>query len=129
MRIKMLNAVVLGALLTIGSAAVNTVAAQTSGTTGTQRSAAHVERRKEMREKLKAMTPEQRKVARKKAKHRLAHHRKHMTAAQKTFAAARRSEVKSERSAVKAGTMTKEAAAQQRAAWRAAHPRPTKSGS
>ncbi|MEP6780449.1 MAG: hypothetical protein ABJC26_11215 [Gemmatimonadaceae bacterium] len=129
MRIKMLSAVVLGALLTVGSAVVNTASAQTSTTTGTARRAAAVERRTEMRAKLQAMTPEQRKEALKKAKHRAAKHRKNMTADQKAFAKARHAEVKSEAAAVKAGTITKETAASQLKAWRAANPRPTKSGS
>ena len=129
MRIKMLNAVVLGALLTIGSAAVNSASAQTSTTTGTARRAAAVERRKELREKLQAMTPEQRKAALAKAKHRARKHHKNMTDAQKAFAASRRAEVKSEAAAVKAGTITRETAAAQLKAWRAANPRPAKSGS
>ena len=126
MRIKMLSAVVVGALLTIGSAAVNTVQAQTSTASGTARRAAAVERRKEFREKLQAMTPEQRQAALDKAKQRAAKHRHNMTPAQKAYAAARHEEVKSERAAVKAGTLTRETAAAQLQAWRAAHPRPAK---
>ncbi|MEP6762747.1 MAG: hypothetical protein ABJB66_00485 [Gemmatimonadaceae bacterium] len=129
MRIKMLNAVVLGALLTIGSAAVNTASAQTSTAAGTARRAASFEKRKELREKLQAMTPEQRKVALQKAKNRAKKHRANMTDAQKAYATSRHTEMKTEAAAVKAGTITRETAAAQLKAWRAANPPPAKSGS
>ncbi len=126
MRIKMLSAALLGALLTVGSAAVNTAQAQTGTTAGTARRAAAVERRKEMREKLQAMTPEQRKDAMAKAKNRAAKHHKNLSPAQKAWDSAHRAEMKSEHDAVKAGTLTRETAAAQLKAWRASNPRPAK---
>ena len=127
MRIKLLSAVVFGAILTVGSAAMNIARAQTVTTAGAEHRAAAAEHRKEMHERLQAMTPHQRKHALARAKHHRANHRRNLSPAQHAWETARRAEAKAERAAVKAGTLTRDAAAAQLRAWRAAHPRPAKS--
>ncbi len=79
----------------------------------------------ERREKLKNMTPEERKAALEKAKANRKEHAGKLSDAQKAWAKSEAAEVKSIRDGVKAGTLTKETAAAQLKAWRAANPRPT----
>ena len=95
-----------------------------SAATAQGASGAAQERRTERREKLKHMTPDERKAALEKAKDHRENRREHATDAQKAWAKLYGVEVKATREGVKAGTLTRESAAHQLQAWRAAHPRP-----
>lgn len=106
-------------LSAVGATHVNAQAA-TSGRPG----AGAAERRSEMRDKLKGMSPEERKAAIDRAKDRRENRRDNLTDAQKEWLKAQNAELKSTRDAVKAGTLTRESAAQQLKAWREANPRP-----
>ena len=83
---------------------------------------------KERRDKLKDMTPEQRKAAIEKAKENRKDHAASLTDAQKAWMKAEAAEMKSVREGVKAGTLTKATAAAQLKAWRTANPRPKGAG-
>jgi len=86
------------------------------------------ERRTEMRERLKAMSPEERKAAMDKAKERRETQREtqreQLSPAQRAWAQARATESRRVREGVAAGTLTREAAAEQLRAWHKANPRP-----
>ncbi len=105
---------------------VSTASAQV--TASARGPAAAQERRADMREKLKAMTPEERKVAIAAAKEKREAHNANLTDAQKAWQKSLNGEQKTTHAAVKAGTLTKETAAQQLKAWRAANPRPSGAG-
>jgi len=92
--------------------------------TGARGPAAAQERRADMREKLKAMTPEERKVAIAAAKEKREARNANLTDAQKAWQNSLSGELKTTHDGVKAGTLTKETAAQQLKAWREANPRP-----
>jgi hypothetical protein len=85
------------------------------------------EHRTELRDRLKSMTPEERKAALEKAKDRREDAKKNATDEQKAWHAALQTQLKSTREAVKAGTLTRQTAASQLKAWREANPRPKKS--
>jgi peptidoglycan hydrolase CwlO-like protein len=78
---------------------------------------------------LPTLTPEQRKAALEKAKENRADRRDKLTDEQKAWAKAYGEEVKSTHGAVKAGTLTRQTAAEQLKAWRDANPRPKSSHS
>lgn len=86
------------------------------------------ERRTEMRERLKAMSPEERKAAMDKAKERRETRRESqrepLSPEQRAWAQARATESRRVREGVAAGTLTRESAAEQLRAWRKANPRP-----
>lgn len=86
------------------------------------------ERRTELRERLKAMSPEERKAAMDKAKERREtrreSQREQLSPEQRAWAQARATESKRVREGVAAGTLTRESAAEQLRAWRKANPRP-----
>ena len=90
------------------------------------------ERRTEMRERLKAMSPEERKAAMDKAKERRESRREsqresqreQLSPEQRAWARARATESRRVREGVAAGTLTRESAAEQLRAWRKANPRP-----
>ena len=105
---------------------VSTASAQV--TTGRHGPAAAQERRADMREKLKAMTPEERKVAIAAAKEKREAHDANLTDAQKAWQKSFNGELKTTHDGVKDGTLTKETAAQRLKAWREANPRPKKAG-
>ncbi|MEP6831913.1 MAG: hypothetical protein ABJB74_00910 [Gemmatimonas sp.] len=86
--------------------------------------AAAPEQRAEMRDRLKAMTPEERKAALDKAKDQREHARANATEAQKAWVVAYNAELKSTHEGVKAGTLTRQTAASQLKAWRESNPRP-----
>ncbi len=106
---------------------VSSVSAQAG--TGARGTAAAQERRADMRAKLKAMTPEDRKLAIAAAKEKREAHNATLTDAQKAWQKSLDGERKSTHAGVKAGTLTKETAAQQLKAWREANPRPKNAGS
>ncbi len=121
MRYKLLALTAL-AVSALGAGAVSAQPAR-----GAARGPAAQEHRAELREKLKNMTPEERKAALEKAKENRKDRVDNMSDEQKAWAKAYHAEVKSTREAVKAGTLTKQTAAQQLKAWRDAHPHPKKS--
>ena len=82
----------------------------------------------ERRDKLKNMTPEERKAALAKAKENRKDRAANLTDAQKAWMKAEAAEMKTVRDGVKAGTITKQSAAAQLKAWREANPRPKSSG-
>lgn len=92
------------------------------------RAGAGQEQRQDMRDKLKNMTPEERKAALEKAKENRAEHASKMTDEQKAWRKLYAAELKSTRAGVKAGTLTKETAASQLKTWRASNPRPKGTG-
>ncbi len=101
--------------------------AQAQPARGGARGPAAQEHRAELREKLKNMTPEQRKAALEKAKENRKDRVDNMSDEQKAWAKAYQAEVKATRDGVKAGTLTRATAAEQLKAWRDAHPHPKKS--
>ena len=92
------------------------------------RAGAGQEQRQAMRDKLKSMTPEERKAALEKAKEKRAEHASKLSDEQKAWQKSYAAELKSTRAGVKAGTLTKETAASQLKTWRAANPRPKGTG-
>ncbi|MES2521454.1 MAG: hypothetical protein V4617_02065 [Gemmatimonadota bacterium] len=84
------------------------------------------EHRAELRDKLKSMTPEERKAALAAAKERRDDGKRNASDAQKAHHAAMQAELKATHEAVKAGTLTRQSAAAQLKAWREAHPAPKK---
>lgn len=122
MRYKLISIAALAATM-IG---VSTASAQV--TTGARGPAAAQERRAEMREKLKTMTPDERKVAIAAAKEKREARNANLTDAQKAWQKSLNGELKTTHDGVKAGTLTKETAAQQLKAWRDANPRPKTAG-
>lgn len=117
-------------LLAVAAFAVSSLTAgalQAQPARGAARGPAAQEHRAELREKLKNMTPEERKAALEKAKENRKDRVENMTDEQKAWAKAYQAELKATREGVKAGTLTKATAAQQLKAWRDAHPHPKKS--
>lgn len=84
------------------------------------------EHRAELRDKLKNMTPEERKAALAAAKERRENAKNSATDEQKAWRTALQAELKATHEAVKAGTLTRQTAAAQLKAWRDAHPAPKK---
>ena len=103
-------------------------AASAQATSGARGPAAAQERRADMRVKLKAMSPEDRKVAIAAAKEKREARNANLTDAQKAWQTSLTGELKTTHDGVKAGTLTKETAAQQLKAWRTANPRPKAAG-
>ncbi len=122
MRYKFMSIVAFAATI-LGVSSANAQA-----TSGTRDPAAAQERRAEMREKLKAMTPEQRKVAIAAAKAKREARNASLTDAQRAWQTSLNAELKATHDGVKAGTLAKETAAQQLKAWRTANPRPKAAG-
>ena len=85
------------------------------------------EHRAELRDKLKSMTPEERKAALAAAKERRDEAKKNPSEENKAWRTALQAEIKANHEAVKAGTITRQTAAAQLKAWREAHPAPKKS--
>lgn len=116
--------------LTVAALAVSTLGASgahAQAARGAGRGPAAQEHRAELREKLKNMTPEERKAALEKAKENRKDRVDNMSDEQKAWAKAYQAELKATRDGVKSGTLTKATAAEQLKAWRDAHPHPKKS--
>ncbi len=101
-------------------------AASTAGTP--DRRAAAQERRAEVRENLKNMTPDERKAALSQAKDRREERRENLTPEQRAWGQAMSAESKRIQEGVKGGTLTRETAAAQLKAWREANARPKGNG-
>jgi hypothetical protein len=118
MRIKSISKYFFGAITVaalVGSASVMQAQSTATAQTGVAATTAAPTR-----------TAAQRKIAKAKLRHRARKHARNMTPAQKSWAKSARVENKALRSSVKAGTISKDAAAAQRKEWRKANPRPKK---
>lgn len=130
MRARFLKRIVVGALgaMLVAGAPALVQAQGTTGTTQTTPATKRAVKRAAVRARAAAMTPAERKVVRAQVRRQVRKQVRSMTPAARQWAKAAHAERKTTRASVRAGTMTRDAAAAARKQWRQANPRPRKSG-